>query len=137
MIFSYFAEYKSKLFLNRCKWFKMLFLLGLYEQLRSHSFFRKFSSIKSASMSLSSKDKNLAVMSSRTNTMIALPFWSRFLNWLSGKESSSFVSEMTIKSTFPEIWSVRISNLFLKEFMLRWTKTIRLGFLHELLLGSS
>ena len=46
MIFSYFAEYKSKLFLNRCKWFEMLFLLGLYEQLRSRFFFRKFSSIR-------------------------------------------------------------------------------------------
>ena len=77
-------------------------------------------------------------MSSRTNTMIPPLFWSRskrngeeypgILNWLSGKESSSFVSEMTITSTFPEIWSVRISNLFLKEFMLRWDKTIRLGF---------
>ena len=37
MIFSYFAEYKSKLFLNRCKWFEMLFLLGLYEQLRRNN----------------------------------------------------------------------------------------------------
>ena len=137
IIFSYFAEYKSKLFLNR-KWFEMWFLLGLYLQLKSHFFFGKFSSIKSVSMGLSSKDKNLTVMSSRTNTMIPPPFWSRskrngeeypgILNWLSGKESSSFVSEMTITSTFPEIWSVRISNLFLKEFMLRWDKTIRLGF---------
>ena len=77
-------------------------------------------------------------MSSRTNTMIPPPFWSRskrngeeywgILNWLSGKESSSFVSEMTITSIFPETWSVRISNLFLKEFMLRWAKTIRLRF---------
>ena len=29
MIFSYFAEYKSELFLYSCKWFEMLFLLGL------------------------------------------------------------------------------------------------------------
>ena len=128
MIFSYFAEYKSKLFLNRCKWFEILFLLGLYEQLRSHLFFRKFNSIKSASIGLSLKDKNLAVMSSRTNTMIPPPFRSRskrigeeypgILNLLSGKESSSFVCEMIITSAFPEIWSVRIPNLYLKEFTL-------------------
>ena len=39
-----------------------------------------------------------------------------------------FFLRLPITSTFPEIWSVRISNLFLKEFMLRWAKTIRLGF---------
>ena len=89
-------------------------------------------------MGLSSKDKNLAVMSSRTNTMIPRPFWSQskrngeeyagILNWLSGKELLSFVSEMSITSRFHEIWWVRISNLFLKEFMLNWATTIWLGF---------
>ena len=103
-----------------------------------HLFFRKFSSVNSTSMGLSSKDNNLAVMSSRTNIMITPPFWSRskrngeeypgILNCLSGKESPSFVSEITIISTFTVIWSVGISNLFLKELMLRWARTIRWRF---------
>ena len=39
-----------------------------------------------------------------------------------------FLSEITITSTFPEIWSVRISNLFLKEYMLSCSKTIPFRF---------
>ena len=39
-----------------------------------------------------------------------------------------FFLRLPITSTFPEIWSVRISNLFLKEFMLSCAKTIPFGF---------
>ena len=112
--------------------------LELNEELRSHFFFRKFKSTERAWMGLSSKDKNFAVMSSQTNTKVPPQFWSRtrwngeeypgILNWLPGNESSIFVSEMTITSTFPVTWSARISNLFPKEFLLRWAKTVRLRF---------
>ena len=112
--------------------------LELNEELRRYFFFRKFQSTERASMGLSSKDKNFAVISSQPNTKIPPQFWSRsrwngeeypgILNWLPGNESSSFVSEMTITSTFPVTWSARISNLFLNEFLLRWPKTVRLRF---------
>ena len=41
-------------------------------------------------------------------------------NWLWGKVSSIFVSEIISISILPLIWSLSNSNLFLMEFMFKW-----------------
>ena len=89
----------------------MLFLFGLYEQLNSHFLLWKFTSIYEPSIGLVSVDKNLAGISSLIKTIIPSPCWSRsrckgeaypgIQNWLTGKDSSSLVSEITNTSVIP------------------------------------
>ena len=63
----------------------------------------------------------------KTNSPPEIVVWSSRIgtlnpgkeNWLFGKVSSSFVSAMTITTTYSEIISVKFSNLFLAELILR------------------
>ena len=50
-------------------------------------------------------------------------------NWLGGKLSSSFVSDIISISMFPFTWWARKSNLFLIELIFRWPTTILFKFL--------
>ena len=92
--------------------------------------------MKKASVGEFSTERSFVGMSSHTNKIIPAPLTFRstlqsapkssIVNWSIGKLSSSFVTETIKISTLPVIWPVRLSNLFLKEFMLRWGTTVSL-----------
>ena len=114
--------------LSSARWFDICIFVGLYEQLSSHFFFlRKFSSMKKPSMFLFI-DKSLDGKSSLMYNKIPLPFPFK-KNWLRGKLSSSFVSDIISISMFPFTWWARKSNLFLIELIFRWPTTILFKFL--------
>ena len=127
-----------KLLLNKSRWLEILFLLGLYVQQRGHFFLRKFSSINNDSMDLF-KESTRDGISSRTKTIMPPPNWLQskrqgkaypgIINWPLGKDSSNFVSDMTIISTFPLIWSASKSDLFLIELICKWPRMVRFKFL--------
>ena len=119
--------HKSRVYLNSFKWFEILFLFGLWEQFKSHFFLRNFSSTLRLVRAVSN-GKSLDEISSLTKIIIARPNWSRSLrnvvgnlNWPSGNELSSFVSEIIKTSMFTSTSSVNKSNLFLNEWAtIKW-----------------
>ena len=120
---SYSDEHKSKFLCNAYRWVIMLFLFGLYEQLKSHFLLWKFNSIYNPSIGLVSADKNLAGISSLIETIISSSCWSRsrqkgelypeIRNRSTGKDSSSLVSEITNTSMIPLICLACKPNHFL------------------------
>ena len=128
------AEYNSKFLLNKSRSFKILYLLGLYVQQRCYFFWRKFSSINNESMDLF-KECTQDGISSFTKTIMPTSNWSQskrqgkayrgILSCSLGKDSSNFVSDMTIISTFSLTWSTSKSNLFLIELIFKWLRMIR------------
>ena len=88
----------------------MVFLLGLQEQQSNHIFLRKFSSINIPSIHEVLSEINFEEISSLTKT-IPCSFLSLqkgavnpgILNWPTGNDSSSLVTDMTKMSTFPLI----------------------------------
>ena len=112
----------------------MLFLFGLYEQLNSHFLLWKLNSLHKPSIGMISADENLVGISFMIKTTIRLPClsWSRqkgeayqgIWNWLTGKDSSSLVSEITNTTIIHLICSASKSNLFLNELRLSSPITI-------------
>ena len=90
-------------------------------------------------------------ISSLTKIIIARPNWSRSLrnvvgnlNWPSGNELSSFVSEIIKTSMFTSTSSVNKSNLFLNEWatikwiineQFKWAIIMRLRFFRSFMIG--
>ena len=112
----------------------MLFLLGSYEQLKSHFLLWKFNSIDEPSICLVSADKNLAGISSLIKAIIPPQCWSRsrrkgkaypgIRNWPTEKDSSSLITELTDKSMILLVCSASKSYLFLNELILSCPITI-------------
>ena len=134
---------KAKLFRSKSRSLDILFLLLLYAQHKSHFFLCKNSSTKIASTGALPVNNSFAGISSLIKTTMPPPnYFQSFrkrgakpgiLNWYSRNLSSSFVSEISRTSTFPVNYLTRRSNLFCKEFILKWPEKMWFKFLLRLL----